>query len=197
MDAEESPQFDVGARLLEIRGQRGLSQRALAKRAGVPHGLISQIEQNRTSPSVATLRKVLAGVSMTMAEFFEPERDFIGQIFFGRDELVDLTSSLGRGEDGRAPLIMFRQVGDAVAHGLQILHEYYLPGADTGRTSLEHKAHEGGYIISGEIEVTVGSQRRVLGKGESYLFDSSLPHRFRNLGTVPAEIISACTPPYL
>jgi transcriptional regulator with XRE-family HTH domain len=190
-------EFDVGARLLELRARLGLSQRALAERAGVPHGQISQIEQNRVSPSVASLRKILSGLSMTMAEFFEPERGFVNQIFFSATELVDLTSRLGDATGDGVPRVSMRQVGNALAHGLQILHECYLPGADTGKSALEHNAHEGGFVIAGEIEITVGSQRRILGKGESYLFDSSLPHRFRNLGTEPAEIISACTPPYL
>lgn len=63
---------------------------------------------------------------------------------------------------------------------------------------LDHSAHEGGIVISGRIEITVGSQKRVLTAGESYLFDSKVPHRFRNpSGTEDAVIVSACTPPYL
>ncbi len=75
----------------------------------------------------------------------------------------------------------FRQVGDPRAHNLQILHERYAPGADTGETMLEHQSHEGGVVISGELEVTVGDEVRVLKAGDAYLFDSRVPHRFRNL----------------
>lgn len=189
--------FDVGKRLLELRKRAGLSQRALASRSSVPHGQISQIEQNRISPSIASLRKILGGLSMTMAEFFEPDRSTQDQVFFRPDELVDLTSQLAQGEGEQEGRIAMRQVGNAVAHNLQILHERYLPGADTGETALEHNAHEGGFIIAGEIELTVGTQRRILRTGEAYLFDSRLPHRFRNVGREVAEIISACTPPYL
>ncbi len=189
--------FDVGKRLLELRMRAGLSQRALATRSNVPHGQISQIEQNRISPSIASLRKILGGLSMTMAEFFEPDRSTQDQVFFGPDELVDLTSQLGHADGEEESRIVMRQIGNAVAHNLQILHERYFPGADTGETSLEHNAHEGGFVIAGEIELTVGSQCRILRKGEAYLFDSRLPHRFRNIGKEVAEIISACTPPYL
>ena len=62
---------------------------------------------------------------------------------------------------------------------------------------LEHASHEGGIVLSGEIELTVGEQVRVLRAGDAYLFDSSLPHRFRNTGDSVVEIVSACTPPYL
>ncbi|WP_204114893.1 cupin domain-containing protein [Shimia biformata] len=185
-------EFDVGARLRDLRIKAGLSQRGLAEAARVPHGQISMIETNRSSPSVASLRRILGGLGTSMSAFFEPDTPTPTRTFFAEDELTDLTSRLSYG--GR---MVLKQVGDAEAHGLQILKEYYAPGADTGVTMLEHDAHEGGVVISGEIEVTVGDSVRVLSAGEAYLFDSRAPHRFRNISDKPAEVISACTPPYL
>ncbi len=54
--------FDVGSRLKEMRVAAGLSQRQLAEASDVPHGQISMIETNRSSPSVASLRKILGGL---------------------------------------------------------------------------------------------------------------------------------------
>lgn len=62
--------FDVGARLRAIREEKGLSQRQLAIRAGVTNGTISLIEQNRNSPSIASLRKVLQGIPMVAGGIF-------------------------------------------------------------------------------------------------------------------------------
>jgi transcriptional regulator with XRE-family HTH domain len=191
-------EFDVGARLRAVRMATGLTQRQLAQRAGVPHGQISTIEQNKSSPSIASLRKILSGVPMTMGEFFEPGRLPSDRVFFKPSELLDLSSRLhAAGAIEPRGRLTLRQVGDARAHNLQILHEHYEPGADTGETMLEHVAHEGGIVIAGEIEVTVGDRRQILKAGDAYLFDSRLPHRFRNVGDRPAEMISACSPPYL
>lgn len=192
-----SMDFDVGARLKEIRLEAGLSQRELAERAGVTHGLISMIEQNKSSPSVASLRKILSGVSMTMAGFFQEETRSRDKVFFGADELFDLTSRLSSHTGQDPSRLSFRQVGDAQAHDLQILHERYEPGGDTGTTMLEHNSREGGIVIEGELEVTVGDQVQVLRSGDAYLFDSRIPHRFRNRGTKTCIVVSACTPPYL
>ncbi|RME15118.1 MAG: cupin domain-containing protein [Alphaproteobacteria bacterium] len=183
-------EFDVGARLKALRQAAGLSQRQLADRAGVPHGQISMIETGRSSPSVASLRRILGGLGISMSAFFEPDQGPRGAVFFRASELTDLTGHLGDG-------VAIAQVGDALAHGLQILSETYAPGADTGEAMLDHEASEGGIVIEGEIEVTVGEHVAVLGPGDAYLFDSRSPHRFRNIGKVPARIISACTPPYL
>lgn len=175
----------------------GLTQRQLAERANVPHGQISMVEKNRSSPSVASLRKILGGIPMTMAEFFEPDAGAGDRTVFTPSELLDLTSRLYGEDNGDAGKAAFLQVGDARAHNLQILREHYAPGADTGPTMLEHVSHEGGIVIAGEIELTVEEQVHILKTGDSYLFDSRRPHRFRNVGDRPAELISACTPPYL
>jgi transcriptional regulator with XRE-family HTH domain len=180
--------LDLGARLKAVRQARGISQRELARRADVTNGAISLIEQNKSSPSVASLKKLLDSLSMSLAEFFSLEQPPQDQVFFEEHELLVLT------DDN----ITFRQVGGNLdGRTLQILHERYAPGADTGKAMLRHDAEEGGIVIRGQVEVTVGEQRRILGPGDAYHFDSRLPHRFRNLGEEPCEIISACTPPYL
>ena len=178
--------FDVGARLSSVRKMHHLSQRELAKRAGVTNGTISLIEQNRVSPSVSSLRKVLQGIPMSFSDFFSLEDAPRQEVFFAANELMEIGDTT----------ISYRQVGrDLEERAVQMLHERYAPGSDTGRTMLRHESEEGGVVIRGELEVTVGDQRRLLGPGDAYYFDSRLPHRFRNLGSEEREIVSACTPP--
>jgi len=190
--------FDIGARLKIMRTAAELSQRQLAERAGVPHAQISIIEQNKSSPSIATLRKILSGLNMTMADFFDSERRAPAGPFFGPDDLLDLTGKLhALGAADPTGRMSFRQIGEAHRHNLQILHEVYEKGADTGETRLEHFSNEGGFVIEGALEVSVGDEVRVLHPGDSYLFDSRIPHRFRNVFDGRTVVISACTPPYL
>ena len=178
---------DIGARLRLIRQQRGLSQRELARRAGVTNTTISLIEKNKSSPSISSLKKVLDSIPMSLAEFFAIDVPPGEQIFFRAAELVEVT---GGG-------VSFRQLGgDAGRQKLKILHQRYAPGADTGEAMGGQESEECGVVVSGRIELSVGEQRRVLGPGDAYYFDSRTPHRFRNVGAEPCEIISACAPPY-
>jgi transcriptional regulator with XRE-family HTH domain len=178
--------FDVGARLSAVRKMHHISQRELAKRAGVTNGTISLIEQNRVSPSVSSLRKVLQGLPMSFSDFFSLEAAPRQDVFFAAAELLEIGDAK----------ISYRQIGrDLAQRELQILHERYAPGSDTGRAMLRHESEEGGVVIRGKLEVTVGDQRRLLGPGDAYYFDSRLPHRFRNIGDEECEIVSACTPP--
>ena len=74
--------IDVGGHLKAVRTMYGLSQRELAKRAGVTNGTISLIEQNRVSPSVSSLKKVLDGMPMSLAEFFTLDLQANPQVFY-------------------------------------------------------------------------------------------------------------------
>jgi len=132
------------------------------------------------------LKKVLDGLPISLADFFGMEPAQRPQIFFGANELIEIAGGK----------VSYRQLGrDLTGRALQILHEHYQPGADTGETMLRHSAEEGAVVIRGRIEVTVGDQRRLLGPGDAYYFDSRLPHRFRNPGEEVCEIVSASTPP--
>jgi transcriptional regulator with XRE-family HTH domain len=178
--------FDLGGRLKSLREAHNLSQRELAKRAGVSNAIISMIEQNRSSPSVGMLKKLLDGFPMSLAEFFALEAPPRPQIYFTAKELVELAGGA----------ISYRQVGpDLTGKAMQMLHEHYALGADTGAQMLTHDAEEGGIIIRGRLEVTVGDQVRVLGPGDAYYFDSRTPHRFRNVGEEECEVVSVNSPP--
>jgi len=166
---------DVGSHLKAVRQMYGLSQRELAKRAGVTNGLISLIEQNRVSPSVSSLKKVLDGIPMALADFFTLDLAGKPQVFFPREELADIGTES----------VELRLVGGRLANrSMSILHERYAPGADTGEE-----------MLKGKIELTIGGESRILGAGDAYYFKSSLPHRFRNIGRDECEIVSASSPP--
>jgi DNA-binding XRE family transcriptional regulator len=179
--------MDIGARLQLVRKSKGLSQRELAKRVGVTNSTISLIEQNKVSPSVSSLKKVLDGIPISLADFFtlDLEKGLPDSPFYGTGDLPDVGSNgihyflLGQHRPQRQ---------------MCILREVMPPGSDTGDSMLAHDGEEGGVVIAGEVEVTVGDQVRVLTAGEGYYFESRTPHRFRNLGDVDAVIVSANTP---
>lgn len=183
----QTPDIEIGSRLKAVRLAARLSQRELARRAGVTNATISLIEANQMNPSVGALKRVLDGLPMSLAQFFALEdAPVTSKPFYAADELVEV----GKGK------ISYRQVGaDLRSRALQILVERYAPGADTGRVMLKHAGEEGGVVIRGRLEVTVADQVRVLGPGDAYYFESDQPHRFRNIGPEPCELISACTPP--
>src|SRR5690242_611436 len=91
-NAKQQAALDIGTRLRHHRHQKGLSQRALARLAGVTNGLISQIEQNSISPSIASLKKILDVLSLSLADFFTGEETSAPDYFYERKRLPNLGS---------------------------------------------------------------------------------------------------------
>lgn len=177
---------EIGTRLRNIREQLGLSQRQLGRQSDVANATISQVEAGKINPTVSMLKKILAGIPLSLGEFFADELQPQERKFFRSDELIEIA------EGG----VSYRQVGVRLANkSIQLLKECYQPGAGTGRHELTHEGEECGIVLSGRLEVTVGDEVEVLGQGDAYYFKSSLPHQFRNIGSDPCELITACSPP--
>lgn len=139
------------------------------------------------SPSVNTLGAVLDVLGSTLNGFFgDLHTNLSYSPFYAGVDLVEI---------GKPQNISYRMIGmDHPNRSLLVLHETYVPGADTGE-EFAHAAHEGGMVIKGSIELTVGGLSKTLKAGDGYYFDSRMPHRFRNDGEEQAEIVSAITPP--
>jgi transcriptional regulator with XRE-family HTH domain len=178
--------MDTGSRLKLVRQRHQLSQRELARRSGVTNATISLIEQNRVSPSVSSLKKLLEGIPMSLAEFFSFDQPAAPPAHVFR---AQAQPDLGR--DGVRLLLIGAQVP---GRQMRFLREVYAPGAGSGETIVHAEGEEGGLVTRGLIEMTVDGQVSLLHPGDGYYFATTLPHSFRNVGPDEAEIISANTP---
>ena len=133
--------MDVGARVRAIRQLHGLSQRELARRAGVTNGLISLVEMNRVSPSVSSLKKLLDGIPMSLAEFFTADVNQRTPAVLRRAEI----SWSWAGVRCRCDWWPRQRSG----RQMTLLHERYEPGAETGEQMLTHRGEEGGVVVRG------------------------------------------------
>ena len=180
--------MDVGARLRLIRMAKGLSQRELAKRAGVTNSAISMIEKNTVSPSINSLTKVLMGVPMSLVEFFDEKSPpaLAYPVVYRQRDLLDV----GMGA------VEMKLVGKSFcrARSMDCLINYYPPGKDSGEAPLLCKGEVVGYVLSGELELTVDNHFFQVKAGDSFYFETHLPHRFHNKQHVGCEFISVNTP---
>ncbi len=117
--------MDTGSRLKLVRESYKMSQRELARRSGVTNATISLIEQNRVSPSVSSLKKLLEGIPMSLADFFtfdQPPRAH--QYVFRANEQPDL------GRDGLRLLLIGASVP---GRQMRLLREQYAPAQARGQ----------------------------------------------------------------
>ena len=109
------------------------------------------IEKNSVSPSISSLKKVLNGIPISLVEFFANDSNVEKnqQVVYTAAEFMDIGS-------GNIKMLL---VGKSFPRRQMIfLIESYAVGADTGTEMLQNDAEEGGYIIEGKIELTVGEK---------------------------------------
>jgi transcriptional regulator with XRE-family HTH domain/quercetin dioxygenase-like cupin family protein len=85
--------------------------------------------------------------------------------------------------------VVWEQLASNTDHNLDFMEIVYPPGSSstTDDRMLRHEGYEYGYLLEGELQVTFGFHVFMLHAGESLGLDSSVPHLFKNLGSVKAR----------
>ena len=177
---------DFGTRLKTIREYNGLSQRELAKRAGVPHSSISMIEQGLNSPSINSLAKILGGIPMSIAHFFSCDLSHLNEQIF---RAADLNAKQRRiAEHISAQTIPLQNT----ATNTSFERMTYAVGSDTGEVPQYSTQAFSGFIVSGSIELTLNSEVALLNSGDAFSLGATQVYRLRNLSVSEACVIVVC-----
>jgi transcriptional regulator with XRE-family HTH domain len=180
-----APPFSVGQRLRELRVRRRLSLRALAEQSGLNANTLSLIENDKSSPSVATLQQAAAALGVPISAFFETSADTQRLTFHAAGQPLGLPFTGGRLHD----------LGAGIARrGIEPLLLVLEPNAGSGRTPIVHTGREFVYCLEGRLAYTVEGQTYVLQPGESLLFEAYLPHRWQNVGPAPSRSLLILCP---
>lgn len=177
----------VGARLKAVREQAGLSQRELARRAGVTNVTISLIEQESHAPSLASLHRILTAIPISIAEFFALPVSKQNVLFYEHD---DLAVVMRGGADLR---VLGAERRDKK---LQLFFERYAPGASTGDEAIVHDGETAAVVVQGAVELEVSGQRRRINSGGGFQLLGKQPYRLTNIGRQTAIVVCACTPSF-
>lgn len=197
----------IGERIREERTRKGVSARSLAREIGVSASLISQIETEKSNPSVSTLYAITTALGISVEELFEARADgappapgrwrrpLAGTVPGSGAAVVDRERRVGPivGPDEREVLtldsgVTWELLGHVPNVHVEFLRITYQPGGSSSSSGLlmRHSGTEYGFVISGELVLTLGFDEHRLSVGDSVSFDSTTPHSYRNEGAVPA-----------
>lgn len=171
---------EVAVRLQHVRQMYGLSQRELAKRAGVTNSSVSMIEQGRVSPSFSSLEKLLSGIPMTVRDFFSLDCSQDSCCFYNSFEIF--TGS----RDGVDSYELTKDKMDRVS-GLS--YQVYNPNSDSGADMLVAHEECTGFVVQGTLEVTINGQCKGLEPGDGFRVEPLSPYRFRNTSDNKAIVV--------
>ena len=178
--ATEPPK--LGVQLRAGRERAGLSVRELARRIGVSPSLLSQVERGLAQPSVGTLWAVVTELGLSLDALFAPA---------DRDRPAVVQRAAGRPALELSGGVVWERLTAGPDPDADFAFVTYPPGADSGagEPPTQHEGREYGYVISGRLQIEVGSETLVLGAGDAVAFGSETPHRFRALGEEPVKAV--------
>ena len=173
-----------GKRLSQIRQQLGLSQRRVAELSGLTHSAISTIEQDKVSPAISTLQKLLKVYGLSLSEFFaEPEAADEPRVVIDAEDLIEIGSGVS---------MKLVHNGSPTRNGDDAGN---LPARHYHRRKDQARGEEIGTLLEGEIVLTINGQSYCLTAGQSYAINTGIPHSFSNTSARICRIVSAHTPP--
>lgn len=176
---------EISKKIKECRTEKRFTAQELADRSGVTKGLISQIENGRTIPSLPVLFSIIKSLEVNVGDFFaeiaahaEPEPVIVRK----KDAYENFSKEDAVGFFYQR--IMVRNVPQSTVDIVLLRLE---PGSS--RPKVETEAFEYKYIISGKVAYQINGHSYVLEAGDSLFFDGRLPHVPQTIGEEPAIML--------
>lgn len=175
--------MNIGKKIKRIRLANGLTLEDLANRSELTKGFLSQLEHDKTSPSVATLEDILEALGTTLQEFFSEEKP--EEVVFGKDDFF-----INQQDDYKISYI----VPNAQKNEMEpILIE--LEKGKKSMTITPHECEEFGYVVQGTVKLVYGDKAYCVKAGETFYITGSAAHYLENEEEILAKVIWVSTPP--
>lgn len=176
----------IGERLKRLRMINSLTQEELASRADLTKGFISQLENDATSPSIATLKDIVDVFGVSMQEFFS-DTDDDENVVFGKDARVQATD-----DDEKIQVELL--VPGAQNREMDPVLVTLEPGEEMDEQQF-HEGEEFGFVLLGKIQLRLDDRLHTIKKDECFYFTSDKKHSVKNIGKTSAKILWVVTPP--
>jgi transcriptional regulator with XRE-family HTH domain len=170
----------IGARLRELRLQKNLSFAAIASQIGVTRSLLSLIEKDKTTPSIATLVKILNVLDVKMSDFFR-EIEKPSGVVLKKDERAFF-------QDVKTKMRFASLSKKFSSPQMESFYVEFEPGCVSDVFSSQKQVFM--YVLEGRIELVLGEESLLLNKGDSIYFDAAEQHVFKAAGKKRAAAIA-------
>ena len=179
------PRFDLGAKIKSIRLMRGISQKKLAHLTGVTPSTISQVEKSLIYPSLPALFRIAENLSVEIATLFKEQGSEKDTYIFPADSrsISTLPKII---KDSATTEMLFPPDIDA---SLEPSLVRILPGKKLVGHFFAHKGSEFGYLISGQLEMTVENQSYIVSAGDTIYLKKDIPGSWSNTSEHVAELL--------
>ncbi len=172
------PQGGFGAMVRKLREARQWSAEDLAHKTGQTPDFISQVESDQLSPSVGFILRMAKAMEVDPGTFLSKEeqatiRDRRAQAYYQRTQNYSYTTLTPDGENSHLRAFMVT----------------IEPQLDHKPVAYKHEGEEFIFVMSGDLELTLGSKKQKLKTGESVHFNSDVPHKLKSISNEPTQCL--------
>ncbi len=182
---EEDVLIQISHHIKDRRREKNITVQELAAKANVSKGLISQIENSRTIPSLIVLIDIIKALDIDLNDFFKDIHSKTTSL----PVLVKRKNEYNHFEKEHALGFHYQRIiTQSISQStIDIVILELEPGAN--RPLVETEAFEFKYVLSGTVEYQFNDEKIVVEQGDSMLFDGRIPHTPKNLGTQTASML--------
>jgi transcriptional regulator with XRE-family HTH domain len=191
LDVAGFDDLQIGAKLKFARRLKGLRLKELANAVGCSESFLSKVENDKVRPSLQTLHSIVSYLNTTISDLFSPLANERNRIM-RKHERPKIATSPPR-KKGSGVTLESLVPGSTLQLLYGSIHVVAPGGSSEGM--IAHQGEEIGYILEGELELTIDNTSYSLGPGDSFFFQSNLPHGYRNPGDVETRVVWINTPP--
>ncbi|MCK1817271.1 XRE family transcriptional regulator [Streptomyces sp. XM4011] len=173
--------------LRRLRTERGFTLDALAARAGISRGMLIQIEQARTNPSVGTVVKVGDALGVSITTLLDFDRGPAVRVVTG-DQAVRLWST----EAGSHSTLL---AGTEAPGPLELWRWRLMPGEGSDSDPHPVGTSELVHVTAGVLTLVLDGEDNPVPAGASASYESHVAHSYRNDGPEPVEFMMAVSVP--
>lgn len=169
--------MDIGSTIRAIRKRKNITIAQICEETGLSQGFMSQLETNKTSPSISTLENIANALKVPLAYLLLKKEDRMAIV---RKEERKLTTS---GSD------RLRVEHLSATKNVRMMLVEFPPGASTGDAPHAHEGEEVHLVIKGKIWARQGEDEAEFGEGDSFSWNACTPHQVRNIGDDTAIVL--------
>ncbi|SFT18956.1 helix-turn-helix domain-containing protein [Paenibacillus sp. BC26] len=161
--------MDIGSTIRAIRKRKNITIAQICEETGLSQGFMSQVETNKTSPSISTLDNIAAALNVPLT-----------YLLMKKDERMTIVRKDDRNVT-TSGVEKLKVEHLSSTRGMRMMLVELPPGASTGATPHAHKGEESHLVIQGKIIAQQGEDSAVLEAGDSFSWNASTPHRVTNV----------------
>ncbi len=186
MRGQRTGASSIGAKVRELRRERGLSVRTLAARTGFSPSFISQMEAEAVSPSIASLEKVAEELGVSLGQFFSSLESAPREVVRG-EERPEYESGWSK---STVSLLADAAPGRKIS-AAEITVE---PGGSSGKRAAFGAQEAVVLVLSGELVVGLDGREVELFEGDSVYVSEGTGFSWENPGFEEAVLVMVATP---